>query len=35
MTKISFQFMSSSSMFGGHNNPPLNLSHHSIPGQFS
>jgi len=29
------QFMSSSSMFGGHSNPPLNLSHHSIPGQFS
>jgi len=29
------QFMSSSSMFGGHANPPLNLSHHSIPGQFS
>ena len=31
------QFMSSSSMFGGHGNPPLNLSHHSIGGhgQFS
>jgi len=31
------QFMSSSSMFGTHGNPPLNLSHHSIPGhgQFS
>ena len=24
------QFMSSSSMFGGHPNPPLNLSHHSL-----
>ena len=32
---MKFQFMSSSSMFGGHSNPPLNLSHHSIPGQFS
>ena len=31
----SFQFMTSSSMFSGHSNPPLNLSHHSIPGQFS
>ena len=32
---LSFQFMTSSSMFSGHSNPPLNLSHHSIPGQFS
>ena len=24
------QFMSSSSMFGSHANPPLNLSHHSL-----
>jgi hypothetical protein len=31
------QFMSSSSMFGSHTNPPLNLSHHSLGGhsQFS